>query len=136
MTIASSHQSPASRTMRHIGACGALLAASLAVGGCAVGAGIAVPIVPGISLSLGVGPGGPALGINTGWGPLGAGVGINHLGQVYASAGAGLGVGVGVGGVGVGVGKSVILHDPQASAQSAIVVGAAPLGSPGNPIAP
>jgi len=136
LTPSSSPQSPFIRSARRLAAGGTLLAASLVLAGCAVGAGIGVPIVPGLSLNLGVGPGGPVIGVSTGWGPLGAGVSINHLGQLYGSAGAGVGLGSGGVGVGLGVGKSVLLHDPQTASARGPVVGTAVLGSPGNPIAP
>ncbi|MEJ8854878.1 hypothetical protein WKW79_09885 [Variovorax robiniae] len=136
MTPASSPQSPLIRSLRRLAAGGTLLLAGLVLGGCAVGAGIGVPIVPGVSLNLGVGPGGPVIGVSTGWGPLGAGVSLNHLGQVFASAGAGVGVGAGGAGVGIGVGKSVLLHDPRTVPVNGPVIGTAALGSPGNPIAP
>lgn len=75
--------------------------------GC-VGVGIGIPIVPGVSLGVGYGAGGPSIGLGTGFGPVGAGVGINGSGQVIGSAG----LGVSAGPVGVGVGKGVVLADP------------------------
>jgi hypothetical protein len=135
-------QKPTRFAARRAAAVATLLAASLALGGCAIrgGVGIGVPIVPGLALSLGYGPGGPVIGLATGWGPLGAGIGINQRGQVTGSAGVGVGVGVAsgaaVGGVGVGVGKSVTLYEPTTPPQDAIVVGNPPPGTPGNPVAP
>ena len=116
-----------------------LLGASAMLAGCAVGIGFGVPLVPGLSLNVGIGPGGPSLGLATGWGPLGAGVGVNPRGQVVGSAG----VGVGAGPVGVGVGRSVVLHDPQAQNADAFPevreVPVAPvhgIGHPGDAVAP
>jgi hypothetical protein len=111
----------------------ALLAASAAMTGCAVGVGFGIPLVPGLSLNVGVGPGGPSVGLSTGWGPLGAGVSLNPRGQLVGSAG----IGVGAGPVGVGVGRSVMLHDPQAPLAYAMpAVPAYGTGQPGNPVAP
>ncbi len=110
-----------------------LLGASAALAGCAVGVGFGIPLLPGLSLNVGVGSGGPSLGLSTGWGPLGAGVSVNPSGQFIGSAG----VGVGAGPVGVGVGGSVMLHDPQAPVAYALP--AAPAygaGQPGDVIAP
>ncbi|MEJ8846933.1 hypothetical protein [Variovorax rhizosphaerae] len=132
MTTSNSPQGTLVRATRRLVAGAAVFAAGVALAGCAVGAGIGVPIVPGLSLNLGVGPGGPVIGVSTGWGPLGAGVSLNHRGQLYASAGAS----AGIGGVGVGVGKSVMLHDPLLPSASGPVLGTAALGSPGNPVAP
>jgi hypothetical protein len=136
LTTGSSKQRLTARAAQRVAACGAMLAAGLALGGCAVGAGIGVRSAPGLALNLGMGPGGPGIGVSTGWGLLGAGVSINQRGQVYGSAGAG----AGAGGVGVGMDRSVLFNDPQAPGQTVPVygpvVGTAPLGSPGNSIAP
>lgn len=110
-----------------------VMGASAVLAGCAVGVGFGIPLAPGVSLNVGVGSGGPSLGLSTGWGPLGAGISVNPRGQLVGSAG----VGVGAGPVGVGVGRSVVLHDPQASAAYALP--AAPaygIGQPGDPVAP
>ncbi|MEJ1126098.1 hypothetical protein V9L20_00870 [Variovorax sp. CCNWLW225] len=111
----------------------AVLGASAVLAGCAVGVGFGIPLAPGVSLSVGVGPGGPSLGLSTGWGPLGAGISVNPRGQLVGSAG----VGMGAGPVGVGVGRSVVLHDPQPPLAYALP--AAPAyggGQPGDPVAP
>jgi len=111
----------------------AVLGASAVLAGCAVGVGFGIPLAPGVSLSVGVGPGGPSLGLSTGWGPLGAGISVNPRGQLVGSAG----IGVGAGPVGVGVGRSVVLHDPQQPLAYALPE--APAygdGQPGDPVAP
>ena len=108
------------------------MGASAALAGCAVGVGFGVPLVPGLSLNVGVGPGGPSLGLSTGWGPLGAGVNVNPRGQWVGSAG----IGVGAGPVGVGAGRSVVLHDPQPRMAYASPAPAYGIGQPGDPVAP
>ena len=84
--------------------------AALLLTGCAVGVGVGIPLAPGLSLSVGLGPGGPSIGLGTGWGPVGAGVALDGEGRVHGSAG----VGVSAGHVGVGMGGSTVLYDPQA----------------------
>ena len=54
-----------------------LLACALMLSGCgSVGAGVgfSVPILPGVSVGVGVGSGGPSVGVTAGSGPVGVGV--------------------------------------------------------------
>jgi len=103
--------------------------ASLGLVGCAnvgAGVGIGIPVVPGVSLGVGWGSGGPSVGVGTGWGPVGAGVSMDSGGRVYGNAGVGVGVGSGGVSAGVGVGQSVLLHDPDAPPPSSVQQQAAP----------
>ena len=87
----------------------ALLAACSSVG---VNVGISVPIIPGVSVGVGVGSGGVSAGASVGKGPVSAGVGVNQSGRVSGSVGVGTSVGVGGASVGVGVGSSTVIYDP------------------------
>ena len=88
------------------GAVGALV-------GCAsVGAGIGVPVFPGVSIGVGVGSGGVSVGASAGAGPVGVGIGVDNHGRVGAGVGVGVGTDVGNARVGVGVGTGTTLYDP------------------------
>ena len=90
-----------------------LLAMLALLGACSsIGVGISVPIIPGVSIGVGVGSGGVSAGASVGKGPVSAGVGVNQSGQVSGSAGVGTSVGVGGASVGVGVGSSTVIYDP------------------------
>lgn len=102
--------------------------AALLLTGCAsigAGVGIGIPLLPGLSLSIRVGSGGPSIGLSTGWGPLGAGVGIEGSGRVVGSAG----IGASAGPVGVGVGRSAVLYEPQVQGSEPSVMGTVQPGS-------
>ena len=86
-----------------------LFAACSSVG---VNLGISVPIIPGVSVGVGVGSGGVSAGASVGKGPVSAGVGVNPGGQVSGSVGVGTSVGVGGARVGVGVGTGTVIYDP------------------------
>ncbi len=88
----------------------ALLAGCGSVG---AGLGISVPLIPGISIGVGVGSGGVNAGVSAGHGPVSAGVGVNQTGQVTGGVGVGTSTGVGNARVGVGVGTGAVLYDPK-----------------------
>ena len=96
-----------------------LIASAALLGGCA-SVGIGVPLVPGVSLGVGVGSGGVSAGVGTGVGPFGAGLGVNQRGQVTGNVGVGTSTPVGNSGarVGVGVGTGTVLYDPNTSGQT------------------
>lgn len=77
-----------------------------------VGLGVSVPVIPGVSIGVGVGSGGVNAGVSAGSGPVSAGVGVNQRGQVTGGAGVGASTGVGGASVGVGVGTGGVLYDP------------------------
>lgn len=87
----------------------ALLAGCGSVG---AGVGISFPVIPGISIGVGVGSGGVNAGVSAGRGPVSAGVGVNQRGQVTGGVGVGTSTGVGNARVGVGVGTGAVLYDP------------------------
>ena len=117
-------------------------AAALGAAGCSNvggGVGIVIPLLPGLSLGVGVGSGGPSIGLGTGIGPIGAGVSMDTGGRVYGGAGVGVGVSSGNVGAGVGVGQSVLLHDPNAPPPETnyrVVPSSMPAPQPGNVQAP
>lgn len=91
-----------------------LLAAVLALGGCAAGVGVSVPVGP-FSIGVGVNSnGGVSAGVGTSVGPVGVGVGVNGNGQVTGNAGVGVSAPVGNSRarVGAGVGGSTVIYDP------------------------
>jgi hypothetical protein len=91
-----------------------LLAAALALGGCAAGVGLSVPVGP-FSIGVGVNShGGVSAGVGTGVGPVGVGVGVNGKGQVTGNAGVGISTPVGNSRarIGAGVGGSTVIYDP------------------------
>lgn len=92
----------------------AVLLSSILTGCGSVGAGISVPILPGVSLGVGVGSGGVQLGVGAHAGPVGAGVGVNSSGRVTGNVGVGTSVPLGESGAraGVGVGTGTVLYDP------------------------
>jgi hypothetical protein len=90
-----------------------LLAMAAALGGCAAGVGISVPLGP-FSVGVGVNSRGDvSAGAGTRVGPVGVGVGVNPGGQVTGHAGVGTQVGNGRARVGAAVGASTVIHDPQ-----------------------
>jgi hypothetical protein len=89
--------------------CATICLAAL-LGACSsIGLGISVPLVPGISIGVGVGSGGVNAGVSAGRGPVS--VGVSQSGQVTGSAGVGASTGIGGASVGVGVGTSTVIHD-------------------------
>lgn len=91
-----------------------LLTTALALGGCAAGVGLSVPLGP-FSVGVGVNShGGVSAGVGTSVGPVGVGVGVNRNGQVTGNAGVGVSSSIGNSGarVGAGVGGSTVLHEP------------------------
>jgi hypothetical protein len=92
-----------------------LLAAALALGGCAAGVGLSVPVGP-FSIGVGVNSnGGVSAGVGTSVGPVGVGVGVNGNGQVTGNAGVGISTPVGNSRarIGAGVGGSTVIYDPR-----------------------
>jgi len=86
------------------------------MGGCSsVGLGVSVPLIPGVSIGVGVGSGGVNAGVSAGRGPVSAGVGVSQSGQVRGNAGVGVSTGVGGASVGAGVGVGGVIHDPDDS---------------------
>lgn len=86
---------------------------SALLGACSsIGLGVSVPLIPGVSIGVGVGSGGVNAGVSAGRGPVSAGVGVSQSGQVTGNAGVGASTGVGSARVGVGVGTSTVIHDP------------------------
>jgi hypothetical protein len=88
------------------------------LGACSsIGLGVSVPLVPGVSIGVGVGSGGVNAGVSAGRGPVSVGVGVNQAGQVTGGAGVGASTGVGGASVGVGMGAGGVIHDPNEPAE-------------------
>ena len=95
------------------------LAACLTLIGCQGGRiGLGVPVVPGVSVGVGVGTGGVSVGAGVGSGPVGVGVSVHESGRVSAGGG----VGVSAGPVGVG---TRVDQDGRVSAGAGVGVSAA-----------
>lgn len=120
------------------------LVAGVTLAGCQGGrVGLGVPVVPGVSVGVGVGTGGVSVGAGVGTGPVGVGVSVHESGRVSAGGGVGVSAGpVGIGtrvdqdgrvsaGAGVGVsaaspdgarasagtGQSTVIYDPAVRAE-------------------
>ena len=75
--------------IRPVVLCSLLLPALAGCSSVGVGAGISVPVLPGVSIGVGVGSGGVQLGVGAHAGPVGAGVGVNQDGRVTGNVGVG-----------------------------------------------